>query len=322
MKLTDLALIFVILTLPFLLLMRIDSKNLDMIMFKKMELNRTIDTAIEDAMESLVVVGEDKKISTNKNKAVKTFYNTLFLNLGIVHNQMSKKMISTYIPIIAVVDYDGIDILVNREYEDDDGYKYIKQMWLAKKTYSIIEKQYVINFTLDDHITIYDTIGEELYVGAFSDLEKNEELSKISFMKNEEKFEQIRRMTITDVLRNEISYSINEHNKIAKQYGISYHFSLPVISEDDWYNAVNDISMMVFFQGYPIGMTDKPYNNYALGGSRVIKPYSYVLQKKGDKFYYHRRNCSEIDRNKDLVIFETKQECARKGGIPCNHCKP
>ena len=48
--------------------------------------------------------------------------------------------------------------------------------------------------------------------------------------------------------------------------------SLPLIEYEEWYRTIQDISMLVLFQGYPYGNSiTGTYNRVAIGGARIAK---------------------------------------------------
>ena len=74
-------------------------------------------------------------------------------------------------------------------------------------------------------------------------------------------FHELRRNVIINTIREVLQEEINSHTTYAALMGSSYDFTLPEISNDDWTNSINDISILSFIQGLPIGM-NKYYNNY------------------------------------------------------------
>ena len=73
MKITDIAIIFILITLPFLLLFRIKSDNLQSVEFQSIVLNKYIDTAVEDASIAMVTRGENDKVTISRDKALDAF---------------------------------------------------------------------------------------------------------------------------------------------------------------------------------------------------------------------------------------------------------
>lgn len=51
-------------------------------------------------------------------------------------------------------------------------------------------------------------------------------------------------------------------NYTTQNYLSTYDFTLPVIDEENWYNIANNVSIVSFMQGIPIGM--KYFNNYSV----------------------------------------------------------
>ena len=125
-----------------------------------------------------------------------------------------------------------------------------------------------------------------------------------------------------------MEYYINQHNKIARQYGISYKFSLPFISEDDWARTINDISLFSVFQGYPYVSTNPKLgflNIYAIGGARIVKPDAYYITEENGKKLYHLSLCKKVINAAPEVksqVYGSRQECALQGAYPCPDCRP
>lgn len=146
------------------------------------------------------------------------------------------------------------------------------------------------------------------------------------------KFHEIRRQTIIKLISDTLREEINEHNTYAKMFGSNYSFALPEIAGDEWRNSINDISVMSFIQGMPIG-TNQYYNNYALSGSRIIQSDYYYGTRENvsgtDKTYYHSYDCPLIadfhtgdsDCHVDN-IFITREQAAENGYYPCATCSP
>lgn len=141
-------------------------------------------------------------------------------------------------------------------------------------------------------------------------------------------FHRIRRETIINLISDTLKEEINEHTSYASMFGSTYQFGLPDVARDDWMNSINDVSVMSFIQGIPVGVNEY-YDNYALSGSRIIQTdYYYGGVINGNK-YYHRENCSHISgfadgSDPDAVdnIFITRVQAAESGYYPCALCHP
>lgn len=324
MKVTDLAILFIIITLPLSFMADIDAGNAEIALYKKTELNRMLDTAAEDGSACLVAVGGDKKVEINKEKAAEAFFNSLFLNLNIFEDDLARKKMEGYVPCLIAVDFDGYYVMNNQEFTNDEGYREMEMAWSPKKPFSYYDpgSGCVFGFTLSNYITIYDTFSDEFYQGTVDQLRAMSEFDTNRLIQDSTLFDQVRRRTIVECLRRDVNASINSHNNIARKFGITYHFTLPVISDEDWYKTVDDVGLLVFLQGIPIGVTGERYNNFALGGARIVKTPKYYAETDaatGIK-YYHKEDCPLLVNND--TVFDSRAECARNGYLPCRQCNP
>lgn len=319
MKITDLAILFIIITLPFTILLGIKTTNLNNGLYRRIEMNRIIDTAVEDGVANLIMVGGDKDITINKDRAIETFFNSLFLNMDVVGDSIAQKKIVGYIPVIAVIDYNGFYILSSQEYTATYGYKEIKPVWKTKVPYSYTDGSYVYSFTLDDYLEIYDIVNGNFHKGLYSDLKA---VIPSDIIQKDSLFQDVRRRTIIEALKREVNQGINNHNLIARQFGITYSFSLPAIDNEEWNKTIDDVGMLVFFQGMPLGIGNERYNNYALGAARVFKGHKYYLQTNSINglTYYHREDCPLLMTKEELV--DSRRDAAKAGALPCRECNP
>ena len=117
-------------------------------------------------------------------------------------------------------------------------------------------------------------------------------------------FHRVRRETIINLIVETLTEKMNNQNRFAEIMGITYEFYLPTISDDEWVNAVDDVSIMAFVQGIPTGH-DTYYNDYALGATRIVRTsYIYGTTNK----LYHTPNCTHIIDKLDEDGFPTSSE--------------
>lgn len=319
MKLTDLVIAFIIIIVPFSLILSFQNKNMERAIQKQIEMNHILDTSVTDGVSLLFEKGDGHKIKINKELCVSTFYNTLFVNLNIISDEYAKTKIMGYIPVIIILDYDGYYSLNCENYYGKNHLEQIHPVWQPKKVYTYKDDTYIYGFTIDDYVTVYRRDTEEFFKGRQQDLKLQ---LKDCLLNDDQRFEAVRRRTIIETLQDDINRLINQHNEVARQFGISYQFTLPVIEEEDWYQTVDSLGMLVFFQGMPIGIQGAYYNQYAFGGAQVFKSEGYYIQGDADNGlpYYHRSTCERLsDRS---LRFITPEECALEGAFPCEECKP
>lgn len=226
MKLTDFALIFVAIFLPIVVLVFVNTSFVVKSEKQEMYYKNLMNSAITDAVSSMKHIENedtdidygysgivDKKVSINAKTAVDTFYSSLANNFNVKNNQQSLERLKMYIPVIAILDYDGI--YIHSAEQDEDGtitfvtkpkayytYSYVIKLeeTINSKTYEIVTVDeetditeinklsdyiYEINFTMDDYvylniyeITSDEKIGEIVHSKGFylSDNNNNEEL--------------------------------------------------------------------------------------------------------------------------------------------------
>lgn len=318
MKVTDISILFVIIILPFIQILRIQTDNLENTAYKNMVIDRYLDAAVEDASEAMVERGTYSKAGISRDKALAAFCNTLFANFNVMGNEPEQDYLTLYIPVIVLVDYDGYWVCSMEEFKNSEGQKEEKMVWKPKKTYGYENNGYVYLFTLDSRVQVLDTSSNCFYEGTQQEM-KTEVPDEI--IQQDELFDAVRKRTVMEAIKRDVNDAINAHNTFAKRYGITYQFSPPSISDGDWYRNIEDIGFLAFFQGIPTGLQGMRYNSFALGAARIVrKEYYYIQQDANGLFYYHRETCGNL-AHKDEV-FDSREECAEKGAFPCHICAP
>lgn len=319
MKITDLAIIFILITIPFLLTTKIKRDYLHNASEQSILYNRILDTAIEDAIG---IYDNDESIDPDLAREV--FFKTLKVNFEMPDTSSSTSQLSKYVPAMVSIEKDGFSVLAQDEYINTDGYKERRLLWQPKEPYSYHEGNYIYRFYLDDHLEIYNVDLSRFYKGSYQSLKDNAALADTILME-EEKYNIIKDREIINRIQRELNYHINAYNSFSKKFGISYKFFLPTIEKDDWENSIADVSLMVFFQGLPIGSKGNYYNNYAVGGSRLIKSKTYYVIKNIDmgKEEYHNKSCEVLKNNPsdNHKVFRRKFDAAKYGAFPCNICQ-
>jgi hypothetical protein len=319
MKITDLAIIFILITIPFLLTTKIKRDYLHHASEQNILYNRILDTAIEDAIS---VYGSDGTV--HKALAEEIFFKTLKVNFEMTDTVLSTTQLSKYIPAMVSIEKDGFSVLSQNEYLNENGYKERRLIWQPKIPYSYKKDDYMYQFFLDDHLEVYSTDLNRFYKGSYQSLKSNTELGD-SILLDEEKYNDIKSREIIGNIQKELTLQVNAYNRFAKNFGISYEFYLPTISKDDWDNSISDVSLLVFFQGLPLGSRGNYYNNYSIGGSRLIKSKNYYVVEDlvTGKKTYHEETCDIIESNilTSDQIFRTKHDAAKAGAFPCDLCE-
>ncbi len=137
-----------------------------------------------------------------------------------------------------------------------------------------------------------------------------------------------RQSTMIYQITKKMNYYVNEHNAIARQFGISYTFDLPESSMDSFARTIDSISLLAIFQGYPYGSgTDDVYSRFSVSGARLYRGDRYVVTngaKDGENtpLIYHRSSCANLSGKTVISAYSSKEACASDGAYPCPYCKP
>ena len=184
MKLTDYSMVFIAIFLPIVIIAFVNTSF--MIKSEKNEIyyKAIINSATKDAVAAMKQVEGsdidygysgivDKKVSINPEQAIKTFYNSLANNFGVKDNVNALERLKMFIPVIAIIDYDGIYI---HSLEDTSGgkiefvtkpkVKYTYTYVIAKQEVDPIthEKKYdIINTTDVENIGLLEMLSNVIY---------------------------------------------------------------------------------------------------------------------------------------------------------------
>ncbi|MEX3624893.1 hypothetical protein [Viridibacillus arvi] len=482
MKITSLNIVYIIIMIPLLLYAQWRTEDTSKLTQLNKQYDSALTTASQDATKVLrtnVVPQLEAGYSSlkinpaNSDVALKTFLHTLALNFEL-EDENSVDVLSQYIPVFSVLEYDGLSLNVFQESKDKDNNKIVKRTWLPKVPFSYSDKQgNIINFTIDQNVEVYVASLNEWFEGTREDVlnditvdlnigeleeessdnqpnlairsgsEKEKEVLTVSknitsklydrlseetktsvskvlpkkiytrfieslkqsesefdipadildelmntlsddlfdkvivelatvgknedktscqngnvseecfsskgssngstheineatttskdkkariiedtpkitndklsilLLANEDEFEQVRKQTIVSTMQEEFAYYINVHNTYTKQLDINYEFAIPLISQEDWYNTVDDVGVFAFIQGYPFKRVNDVYNQHAFAGARIFRSEVIFGSTVDNKKVFYNKSCG-FDY-KATEIFNTKKEAAKEG---------
>lgn len=317
MKITDFILIFIIITLPIFFIVEAKAENTKTFVEVNHHNDAAFTNATHDAINILRTNVEPKLQSgydsykvtpVNPQPAFDTFLQSLALNYA-VENKISIDVLSRYVPVFSVVDYDGLLLNVYKPFKNGENVNVVDRVWLPKIPFSYSDDDgNVINFTIDEEVEVFDIDLQEWFSGTRTEL-----LSEVTIplLNDAELFDQTRRSTIVHTLQENLAYYINEHNVYTQQLDVTYKFYFPLIPQEDWYNTVDSISILTFFQGYPYRMADSVYHEYAFVGTRLDRTNTILAGTvDGEKrFWYKSCRFTHISDE----IYSTKKQAAQAG---------
>lgn len=314
MKQDKLNIAFVIIFICIVSVIDVKATNLTSITTNKAEYSKALESAVDDAVFNLVEVDRNRKLSLSKENAIEQFYVSLYSNFGVLGDSLAEQKLKGYIPIILVTDRSGFYIYYSDK-SNNGTETILKQNWTEMIPYTYEDEKYIYNFTLENYVSVFDKSTMALHEGIYTDIRS--ELNS-DILNNDEKFNNTRKNTIINAMQKKMKHYINNHNLIAEEFGIQYNFWLPEIDTDDWYRTIDDISILVIFQGYPYGVTGETFNRYSLSAARIRKSIAYYITEIDGIKYYHNEDCMHL-MNKEIKYY-TREECALQGAYPCLDC--
>lgn len=337
MKLHHFSILFVIIAIVVFTITDIKTDRLVSIMKDKESLDLDFNNAIDSAARNLVEVDAAGSLVVNKETAVNDFLLSMYASLNLMNDDDKQKRLQNYIPVIVITCEDGYYLYYSDEYKRSDGFTYISKRWSEKIPYSYEDDDFIYSFTMNDTLTLYDkrrlldTSGDQtVFTLDYHELSQDDQFENFrkqrpdSFLLNDDKFLQVRRKNIIEKIENSLAYYCNKHNSIAQQFGLSYKFALPVIDNSEWVRSIAGPSIVILFQGYPIGGGNiDTYNRYAIAGSEVTKKQIYYLEQKSWYYVYHKAGCPELKKD-GIVILDTPYysvlDCVKAGAYACPYC--
>jgi hypothetical protein len=337
LKLNHFTIIYVVIAITLFVITDIKTDNYVSISKEKENIDQCFNKAIDDATRNMIEIRGIENLIINKDRAVHDFFNSMYASLGIIDNAVKRELLNNYVPVIAITYEDGFYIHYNDAIKGSDNNTYLKKRWTEKKPYYYEDGDFIYGFTMTDTLTIYDKKGllNRTDNGAVLTLDYHEvssndiftsfrALRPNSFLLDDEEFTMIKKQTIISCIENALSYYCHNHNIIAEQFGITYKFALPVMDNSEWSRTIDHPSIIVLFQGYPLGRGEEEvYNRYAISGSSINRDDIYILEQKEWYFIYHRANCEELKKGRLLLMDEpchSINECASKGAYACPNC--
>ena len=323
-KITKFELYFVILILPVLFFLWNYDTTLRNNELSRIQYDNAIDRAVEDGILHMVEYDSTDDIIINRDSVVENYFESAYAGLGITDSPSAKDWLQIYTPVILLTDIDGFYVYHCYDVPASDGGTHTLSGWSEKYTYAYQGGQYVLSFTITDTIKVYDATSGTLMDGDYHDLMHVVPQLTVAFpfLSDDNDFKTVRDACMADAISERMEYYINEHNRIANDYGIKYHFYLPSVSDDDWERAINGISMMVVFQGYPYPSGRGYFNLVAVGGARLAKSNAYYITSENGMPIYHRDGCPLITSTSREHPYDKARTCAGKGAYPCSFCNP
>lgn len=223
--------------------------------------DNAIDNAVESAMEGIVELDNGEELTINKEEVLNNLFLGLSINLGLTQGDSIREWLECFFPVLSLMMQDGIYSWELNEL------KYKKE-FSEKIPYCLEKENYKISYTFDDFIIFYDKRTGKERKGIYQEIRKQYPIDELS----DSNFDEIRRRTIISIITETMDRQMEKHSRFAKEKGVNYSFSFPVIDMEEWYRTVDDVTLLCVFQGYPYSQPKLgTYHKVILSGARVHK---------------------------------------------------
>ena len=354
MKITDLALVFVGILLPIIIIVYVNVSYTIKAEEQEMYYNKIINLATQDAANQMKEVEgvdvsvdygysgiQNNKIGINPEIAKNIFFNSLYNNFGIKGNKDAESYLQTFVPAIAIIDFDGVYIS-SKEQNNGNIEHIIKPKKYYSYTYSLDTSTHVIydgivstassvhtvEFTMSDYITHRSSIHDvkSFYIDDNTNnadlYDSDVDLKKVVI----DKLNNIRKEIIINTITKEISNAIERSNSYARNVGISYEFVFPTLTYDEMENAIKNIGVFSFVQGLNNGNRYLNAKSYGVTELQETTKYYFSIFNSDSKYkknlYHKDTKCPEYalsyhngDGNTEITptYVLTKQQAASAG---------
>ena len=153
-------------------------------------------------------------------------------------------------------------------------------------------------------------LGKNSYDVSYSSIlkiaEKNQAIPGQVSEFNKEKYKVIR-----DAIEENLIQAMDNYKKKS-----NIDFAMPIFTENDWIDIYNNMCVLTFVQGLPVGTTI--YNNYFIIPNTTNNQYinDETIYYIGDDDFYHRIGCEHLTG--DTITGYNKTEFLRQTGIDSN----
>lgn len=266
---------------------------------QNIEYTNKLTSACYDAAQTLNTDNIEKfgKVWNDKddlNETLTAFYNSLVYSFNWDTAGRVEEM-ALYTPVVCMVDIDGYYISHNVVFNttgtvqipsDAEKRNGLTGLNTWTKNYNGVNLRYYLNDNVDVYAldgSVYSGNRKDVYALLSEKLPGGTEVTELSFLIDDDGFNQRKNEMIIREINKQCEYYINRHNVIGDNYEMQYTFEMPEISGEDWSRLLQNPTVISFLQGYSSKADNRMLNVYALGGGELTLNYHYFID--GDIYH-------------------------------------
>ncbi len=285
----------------------IDSNNTNVV--EEQSLLASTDSALEKGEIEKELIFADEDTRWLAVGALENIY-------GQNHNTVTEDTMVTnkyHLSTTFIVDWNGYYMEYENSYKGADGKSYSKEEMTELNTWTETYGNYVINYRLDNNITVYYNQGE--YNGDYKDIYNSlGNPAELSFMNSEESFVEEKNITIATIMNEQINYYANTKNTWFNTYDANYLITINSAYDSDVESVLDMPCVIALSQGEQT-LTYRNYTDiFAFTASDLVEKKNYYIQKDANgELYYHTKDCPDVT---DLSNKGVLKDCAKEGAYP------
>ncbi len=315
MNLTRISLVFILIVLPFMFVSYGDAWALQKREQVRQQSTLIINNACSDGTTTLKTtatrIDGEKQLMLNAQEVVHSFLTSYHYGFNAL-GKGDKIKLDQHLLALVVIGYDGFYVYGTKEVTEPSG-QVVKRPILSEKIpYVHEDSEYLLKVTLDNYVTVLQksTLKESRGdIGSVSMLPRGITPSD---------YKEIRQRIIRDRVTEALRQTTSVHSRYAADLGMSYDFYVPLGKGDSWSNALEDVGLMVFVQGYPLGNGQYlDMMTFNQGNILVQKRTTGYMDSSGE-FYYCSDDCTHPKADPEIKVFANDEEAAMEGYYPCH----
>lgn len=261
MKHSDFTICFAIFAATLIIVSDMRTNIITKMLLTKLSYNQILDTAVEDSLLSSIEADfYGNKFVLDKEQILDRLWKNLSYSFGTFNQDLAQERLLDCIPVIICTEMDGFYV-----WQYDEAEK--KHKFGEKLPFLFEEDGYCFFLNFADFIKIEDKNTGTVIEGTFDYVIK---YINTGLLEKREVFEEKKKQVITELVRDSLELAV-EKNAVRQNIDAKYRISIPFIDYEEWYQNIQDVNLLLYFQGNPRKFYGKNYQRFIFSGARLSK---------------------------------------------------
>lgn len=321
--------VFFIIAMVFVGNLWITKEKYQVAVMKKEMIDTALKMAVDTSAKQMAQNYQNINVPDFLFETSNTFFHSLSSELHLYEEIEQKEELTFFVPALFVSETNGFYVNYLSESEKN-GIRQLHRVWSECQPYMYDDEYFIYRFFLDDTIIIYQKETGEYIESTVERIRTDEDLlTNFSMGKVFEcidSYEEYKRNAIAESIRRALERTVQEHNRIAGQYGICAIYGIPSFLEN-FTPAMEYPSFVAIFQGYPLVYDGTlMYSNASSSAAYITRIKQYIVEvpnRLSQPFaVFHKQTCENIGRYGEILLTTYSMEIAMKeyGAYACPFC--